>query len=64
MVRAKHGDRMTLSELAYKQIKEAICDRMIASGDILSENQLAQDLGMSRTPVREALRALVSVVWL
>ena len=24
MVRAKHGDRMTLSELAYKQIKEAI----------------------------------------
>ena len=58
MVRAKHGDRMTLSELAYKQIKEAICEGRIASGDILSENQLAQDLGMSRTPVREALKTL------
>lgn len=64
MVRAKHGDRMTLSELAYKQIKEAICEGRIASGDILSENQLAQDLGMSRTPVREALRALASEDWL
>ena len=64
MVRAKCGDRMTLSEQAYKQIKEAICEGRIVSGDILSENQLAQDLGMSRTPVREALRALASEDWL
>lgn len=64
MVRAKQGGRMTLSEQAYKQIKEAICQGKITSGDILSENQLAQDLGMSRTPVREALRALASEDWL
>ena len=32
----------------------------IAPGDILSESRLAEDLGMSRTPVREALRSLAS----
>lgn len=50
----------TLSEQAYNQIKDAICQGSVAPGDILSENQIAQQLGMSRTPVREALRALVS----
>ena len=48
----------TLSEQAYNQIKDAICQGSVAPGDILSENQIAQQLGMSRTPVREALRAL------
>lgn len=50
----------TLSEQAYDQIKDAICKGSIAPGDILSENQVSQQLGMSRTPVREALRALAS----
>ena len=50
----------TLSEQAYNQIKDAICQGSVAPGDILSENQIAQQLGMSRTPVREALRALDS----
>lgn len=50
----------TLSEQAYNQIKDAICQGSVAPGDILSENQIAQQLGMSRTPVREALRALAS----
>ena len=50
----------TLAEQAYNQIKDAICQGSVAPGDILSENQIAQQLGMSRTPVREALRALAS----
>lgn len=50
----------TLSEQAYNQIKDAICQGSVAPGDILSENQIAQQLSMSRTPVREALRALAS----
>ena len=50
----------TLSEQAYNQIKDAICQGSVAPGDILSENQIAQQLGMSRTPVREALCALAS----
>lgn len=56
--------RESLSQRAYRQIKDALCTGEIAPGDILSENQLAQDLGMSRTPVREALRTLASENWL
>ena len=56
--------RESLSQRAYRQIKDALCTGEIVPGDILSENQLAQDLGMSRTPIREALRALASENWL
>lgn len=52
--------RLSLSEQAYNTIKDAICSGEIAPGDILSEGKLAQELNMSRTPVREALRALSS----
>ena len=44
--------RESLSQQAYNQIKDALCEGKIVAGDILSENQLAQELGMSRTPVR------------
>lgn len=63
MVSAK-SSRTNLSEQAYNQIKDALCQGKIVSGDILSESQLAHDLGMSRTPIREALRALASEDWL
>ena len=56
--------RANLSEVAYNQIKDALCEGEIMPGDILSESRLAQQLGMSRTPVREALRALASEGWL
>ena len=53
----------TLSERAYQQIKAALCKGEIAAGDILSESRLAAELGISRTPVREALRILASEGW-
>lgn len=53
----------TLSERAYQHIKEALCRGEIAAGDILSESRLAAELGISRTPVREALRILASEGW-
>lgn len=53
----------TLSERAYQQIKAALCKGEIAAGDILSESRLAAGLGISRTPVREALRILASEGW-
>ncbi len=56
----KSKRRVSLSESAYEQIKDAICSGRVTPGDILSENQTAAQLGMSRTPVREALRALAS----
>ena len=52
--------KVSLSQSAYNQIKDAICQGQIAPGDILSESQLASQLSMSRTPVREALRTLAS----
>ena len=53
----------TLSERAYQQIKAALCKGEIAAGDILSESRLAAELGISRTPIREALRILASEGW-
>ena len=53
----------TLSECAYQHIKAALCKGEIAAGDILSESRLAAELGISRTPVREALRILASEGW-
>ena len=53
-------NKVSLSESAYNQIKDAICSGKVVPGDILSESQTAAQLGMSRTPVREALRTLAS----
>lgn len=58
MFDSKH--KINLSEQAYDRIKDAICRGEVMPGDVLSENQLARELDMSRTPVREALRALAS----
>lgn len=48
----------TLSRRAYLQIQQAIRDGAIKQGVLYSENELAETLGMSRTPVREALISL------
>ncbi len=48
----------TLMYTAYQTIKEAICTGEIRSGDLLSESQIAAGMGISRTPLREALAAL------
>lgn len=42
------------------RIKKAIMDGTLKSGELLSENKLAADFVVSRTPVREALRVLES----
>jgi DNA-binding GntR family transcriptional regulator len=46
-------------ELAYERIKEAIRSQAIAPGEPLTETRLSKLLGISRTPVREALQQLV-----
>lgn len=47
-----------LMHKAYDVIKANICSNTIEQGALLSESQIAKELGMSRTPVREALKAL------
>ena len=48
----------TLVEKAYVEILERIFDGRFEADTVLSEVVLAQDLGMSRTPVHDALRLL------
>lgn len=47
-----------LRERALATIRQRILDQRYAPGSLLSENQLAEELGISRTPIREALREL------
>ena len=46
---------MTRAESAYRRIKAAIFDFVLLPGDGFTETDIAERLGMSRTPVREAL---------
>ena len=48
----------TSREYALRSLREKIVDLTLAPGSFVSENELAQELGLSRTPVREALNAL------
>lgn len=50
--------RVTCRQQAYRRIREKICSGEIGTGTAISENRLAKDLGMSRTPVREAIRQM------
>lgn len=45
----------TLSKQAYKEVRRAVRDGLIVPGTFYSELQIAKELGISRTPVREAL---------
>jgi DNA-binding GntR family transcriptional regulator len=47
--------RAHLAERVYAQLKAELHDFLWASGDRLSESEIGQRLGVSRTPVREAL---------
>lgn len=49
----------TLREVAYRRIRSAIRDGRLAPGEPLKETALSEMLGISRTPVREALQQLV-----
>ncbi|MGP8291410.1 GntR family transcriptional regulator [Vreelandella zhanjiangensis] len=53
-----------LSSVAYEAIMRMILARELSGGDIVQERRLADELNMSRTPVREALRRLEAEGWL
>lgn len=48
----------TRKTAAYNFLREAILNRRYAPGQVLIEETIATELGMSRTPVREAIREL------
>jgi DNA-binding GntR family transcriptional regulator len=46
------------TEDVYDRIRSAILDGELAAGSVMSQVALAEELGISRTPLREALRML------
>jgi len=48
----------SLSDEAYLRIRDLIVSLELAPGSIVNERELMERLGLGRTPVREALRAL------
>lgn len=52
------GDEQTLSDRAFRQISDAIVRGDIKPGAKLSEPDLSRRLGVSRGPLREAIRRL------
>ncbi|QQO09647.1 GntR family transcriptional regulator [Breznakiella homolactica] len=55
---AKEENSLKAWDYAYKKIKERILDLSVKPGQSISELTLSKDLGISRTPIREALRKL------
>jgi DNA-binding GntR family transcriptional regulator len=45
----------SLKEMAFQALKSAILDQRLLPGEIYTEKALADELGISKTPVREAL---------
>lgn len=54
---------VSASARAYQHLRDRIVSGRIASGEMLSENDIAESLAMSRTPVRLALVQLQQEGW-
>ncbi|MDL2226180.1 GntR family transcriptional regulator [Deltaproteobacteria bacterium OttesenSCG-928-M10] len=53
--------RQTLTEMAYDEIIDALETGLLKAGEKINESVLARQLGISRFPVREALRSLQKI---
>ena len=51
--------RVNAAEHAYRTIRSDIVSGLLAEGERLTEKRLSEDLGLSRTPVREAIGRLI-----
>lgn len=57
----ERGSRETGRDYALRMIKDNIIRLELSPGSLISENELAAEMGLSRTPVREALIELSKV---
>jgi len=53
--------KVTRTQVLFHEIEEMIIDGKILPGEKLDETVLAKRFGVSRTPVREAIRALTAI---
>jgi GntR family transcriptional regulator, rspAB operon transcriptional repressor len=58
MAFTRRQPREPIAGRAYSSIKRRILDLTLAPGEAISETKLAGEFGLSRTPVREALKRL------
>lgn len=58
LIPVKLDNYKPLREIVFESIREAIINGTLKQGERLMETQLAEELGVSRTPVREAIRKL------
>ena len=56
--RFDHRDRTKLTDAAYRELKSMIVELRFRLGDVLRESAIGRDLGISKTPAREALLKL------
>jgi len=54
----ENKDYGSLSEKVYRFLRDGIAEGRYQTGDCLVETKIAEELGVSRTPVREALKQL------
>ena len=52
--------KTTKQELVYQTLRKNIFNNSLPEGTVLTEERLCEQLGVSRTPVREAIRRLAS----
>ncbi|MAF72817.1 MAG: GntR family transcriptional regulator [Actinomycetota bacterium] len=50
----------SLADQAYRRVRRMICTAELEPGAVISEAELCEQLGVGRTPVREAVRALAA----
>jgi DNA-binding GntR family transcriptional regulator len=55
---ASSPEKLTAKDRAYEFTKGRVLDSTFAGGDLITEGEVADALGMSRTPVREAFLRL------
>ncbi|MGE5598300.1 MAG: GntR family transcriptional regulator [Bacteroidota bacterium] len=58
LVQVKLDNYKPLRELVFEALREAIVKGVLKPGERMMEIQLAEEMGVSRTPVREAIRKL------
>lgn len=58
VARQKPGSDSSLTDQAYSKLEELIVTLQLAPGEVVSEAALGSQLGIGRTPIREALHRL------
>jgi DNA-binding GntR family transcriptional regulator len=58
MALANNSQRQTTTTMVYHQLKSAVTSGLLRPGEKLVEADLAEKFGVSRTPIREAMKML------